>query len=145
MVSCSLPIINLLTVENHCWIKDQIIHNDLIIVLFTKFWLYSPGVGFWKSLDCWEACCTELCWCFTKYSLPWVQILKLVRQDIVLGHLKNVAFNFTILTDLLSAIEPETFGKILLQKEPPGWVRLFQEQENERWWESRKKHTWIYT
>lgn len=40
----------------------------------------------------------------------------LVRQDTVLGHLKNVSFNFTILKDLLSAIKPETFGKLLLQK-----------------------------
>lgn len=67
-----------------------------------------------------------------------------VRQDIVLGHLKNVAFNFTTLKDLLSAIEPETFGKVLLQKKPHGWVSLFQEQENQRWQESRKKHIWVY-
>lgn len=47
-------------------------------------------------------------------------ILMFVRQDIVLGHLKNVAFNFTTLKDLLSAIEPEAFGKVLLRKKPQG-------------------------
>lgn len=43
-----------------------------------------------------------------------------MRQHIVLGHLKNVAFNFTTLKDLSSATEPETFGKVLLRKKPQG-------------------------
>ena len=28
-------------VENHCWIRDQIILNNLITILFGKFWLFS--------------------------------------------------------------------------------------------------------
>ena len=34
-------IIQLLMVENHCWIRDQIILNNLITILFRKFWLFS--------------------------------------------------------------------------------------------------------
>lgn len=119
-----------LTVENHSWIKDPLILHDLILGLS----------GLLASLA--RSGLREIAEPLGRAvrSSGGVPIRMLVRQDIVLGAFKICCLQFYYFSRFIECHWARNFWKGLITKEPLGWVRLFQEQENERRRESRKKH-----